>query len=141
MEFRRQGQLINVSMPSSSITLEIASVKEKIAPAPRMHNIPLVQPARTASPWRDRVGLCGGTMPKRSGRRTIGGGRPIVRTMLYTAALHASRRCAVFKAFRDHLEAARKPVKAAIAATARKLLSVLNAMLKNEANYRVRSPA
>ncbi len=80
-------------------------------------------------------------MPKRSGRRTIGGGRPIVRTMLYTAALHASRRCAVFKAFRDHLEAARKPVKAAIAATARKLLSVLNAMLKNEANYRVRSPA
>jgi transposase len=73
---------------------------------------------------------------KRIGRRTIGGGRPVVRTMLYIAALHASRRSVAFKAFRNRLETAGKPVKAAITATARKLLSVLNAMLAKGADYR-----
>ena len=52
------------------------------------------------------------------------------------AALHASRRCPVFMAFRSRLIAAGKPVKAAITATARKLLSVVNAMLANGVDYR-----
>ena len=73
---------------------------------------------------------------KRAGRRRIGGGRPIVRTMLYIAALHASRRCDTFKAFRNRLESSGKPVKAAITATARKLLTVLNAMLAASADFR-----
>ena len=73
---------------------------------------------------------------KRSGRRTIGGGRPVVRTMLYIAGLHASRRDPAFRAFRMRLEAAGKPVKAAIIATARKLLTVLNAMLASDTDYR-----
>jgi transposase len=72
---------------------------------------------------------------KRAGRRTIGGGRPVVRTMLYIAGLHASRRDANFKAFRTRLEATGKPVKVAITATARKLLTVLNAMLAAETDY------
>ena len=72
---------------------------------------------------------------KRAGRRTIGGGRPIVRTMLYIAALHASRRCPAFKEFRSRLENNGKPVKAAIIATARKLLAVLNAMLATGTDY------
>ena len=73
---------------------------------------------------------------KRAGRRTIGGGRPIVRTMLFIAGLHASRRDATFRDFRMRLEAAGKPVKAAITATARKLLTVLNAMLAAGTDYR-----
>ncbi len=73
---------------------------------------------------------------KRTGRRKIGGGRAIVRTMLYIAALHASRRCDTFKAFRNRLESSGKPVKAAITATARKLLTVLNAMLAASADFR-----
>jgi transposase len=73
---------------------------------------------------------------KRAGRRTIGGGRPIVRTMLYIAGLHASRRDTAFRDFRLRLEAAGKPVKAAITATARKLLTVLNAMLAAGTDYR-----
>jgi transposase len=77
---------------------------------------------------------------KRTGRRTIGGGRPIVRTMLYIAALHASRRCPVFKDFRSRLESTGKPVKVAIIATARKLLGVLNAMLANGTDYRSVDP-
>jgi transposase len=72
---------------------------------------------------------------KRAGRRTIGGGRPVVRTMLYIAGLHASRRDPAFGAFRMRLEAAGKPVKAAIIATARKLLTVLNAMLVSGTDY------
>lgn len=92
---------------------------------------------------RRRIAALAGLAPiardsgKRFGRRTIGGGRPIVRTMLYIAALHASRRCPVFKTFRSRLEAAGKPVKAAITATARKLLGVLNAMLASGADFRI----
>lgn len=91
---------------------------------------------------RRRIAALAGLAPiardsgKRNGRRTIGGGRPIVRTMLYIAALHASRRCPVFMAFRSRLATAGKPTKAAITATARKLLSVLNAMLATHADYR-----
>jgi transposase len=77
---------------------------------------------------------------KRAGRRTIGGGRPVVRTMLYIAGLHASRRDAVFRAFRTRLEAAGKPVKAAITATARKLLTVLDAMLASHTDYQPTAP-
>jgi transposase len=90
---------------------------------------------------RRRIAALAGLAPiardsgKRIGRRTIGGGRPIVRTMLYIAALHASRRSVAFKVFRNRLETAGKPVKAAITATARKLLGVLNAMLAKEADY------
>jgi transposase len=60
----------------------------------------------------------------------------VVRTLLYIAALRASRRCHVFMAFRSRLSAAGKPVKAAITATARKLLTVVNAMLATGVDYR-----
>jgi transposase len=73
---------------------------------------------------------------RRSGPRSIGGGRPVVRTILYLAALQASRRAEAFKQFRNRLQAAGKPVKAALIATARKLLVALNAMLAAEADYR-----
>ena len=91
---------------------------------------------------RRRIAALAGLAPiardsgKRAGRRRIGGGRPIVRTMLYIAALHASRRCHTFRAFRSRLESSGKPVKAAITATARKLLTVLNAMLAADADFR-----
>jgi transposase len=73
---------------------------------------------------------------RRSGPRSIGGGGPIVRTILYLAALQASRRSAPFSRFRDHLQAAGKSAKAAIIATARKLLVTLNAMLAAGSDYR-----
>jgi transposase len=52
-----------------------------------------------------------------------------VRSILYLAALQASRRCPRFADFRARLQAAGQPVKAAIVATVRKLLTCLNAML------------
>ena len=61
--------------------------------------------------------------------RAIAGGRPVVWTMLYIAALRASRWCPTFKEFRARLQTAGKPVKAALIATAQKLLVALNAMI------------
>jgi transposase len=73
---------------------------------------------------------------RRSGPRSIGGGRPVVRTILYLAALQASRRSATFSRFRDRLQAAGKSIKAAIIATARKLVITLNAMLASGTDFR-----
>jgi transposase len=77
---------------------------------------------------------------KRVRRRTIGGGRPIVRTMLFIAALHGWHHDAGLKAFRQRLERAGKPVKAAITTTARKLPTVLNAMIAHDTDYRRVAP-
>ncbi|EED3242870.1 IS110 family transposase [Salmonella enterica subsp. enterica] len=67
------------------------------------------------------------------GRRTIFGGRAGVRTALYMAALVATRYNPVIKAFYTRLVAAGKPKKVALVACMRKLLTILNAMLrKNE---------
>ena len=41
----------------------------------------------------------------------------------------------MMKAFRARLQAAGKPIKLALTACARKLLTILNAMMKNEQNY------
>ena len=75
------------------------------------------------------------------GRRMIGGGRGIVRTVLYIAALHASRCDHTFQAFRQRLKEAGKPTKLALVATARKLLVVLNAMLASQHDFRPICPA
>lgn len=72
---------------------------------------------------------------QRQVKRVIGGGRATVRTVLYLAALHASRHSATFKAFRRKLQEAGKPVKVALTATARKLLSVLNSMIADGAAF------
>ncbi|WP_171455126.1 IS110 family transposase [Serratia marcescens] len=67
------------------------------------------------------------------GRRTIFGGRAGVRTALYMGALVATRFNPVIKAFYTRLVAAGKPKKVALVACMRKLLTILNAMLrKNE---------
>jgi transposase len=77
---------------------------------------------------------------QRNGRRVISGGRATVRTALYLAALHASRHSAMFRAFRQKLQDAGKPVKAALTATARKLLSVLNSMVADGTYFREVQP-
>jgi transposase len=64
------------------------------------------------------------------GRRRILGGRASVRHVLYMAALVASRHNAVIKAFYDRLVAAGKPKKVALVACMRKLLTILNAMVR-----------
>lgn len=64
------------------------------------------------------------------GRRMIGGGRRPVRHVLYMAALVAARRNPPLCAFYRRLRAAGKPGKVALVAVMRKLLTIINAMLK-----------
>jgi transposase len=65
------------------------------------------------------------------GRRMIRGGRADVRSALYMATLSAVRYNPTLKAFYDRLRGAGKPAKVALTAAARKLLTILNAMLKS----------
>lgn len=66
------------------------------------------------------------------GRSFIGGGRTAVRSALFMGALVAARYNPSLKAFRDRLVAAGKPKLVAIIATARKLLTILNAILRDQ---------
>jgi transposase len=64
------------------------------------------------------------------GKRTIFGGRGSVRRVLYMAALVAARYNPTIKVFYDRLVAAGKPKKVALVGCMRKLLTILNAMVK-----------
>lgn len=68
----------------------------------------------------------------RRGKRRVWGGRSEVRAVVYMAALSALRHNATFKAFHERLIAAGKPKKVAIVACMRKLLTILNAMLRDQ---------
>jgi transposase len=70
------------------------------------------------------------------GRSFIGGGRKSVRSVLFLAALTAARHNPTLKAFRDKLIAAGKPKMVAIVAVARKLLTMLNAILRDRKPWR-----
>lgn len=74
------------------------------------------------------------------GKRRVWGGRADVRRALYLAGFIASRFDPAIQAFRKRLEAAGKPPKLAITACARKLLTILNAMLRDGKDYRKMSP-
>lgn len=66
------------------------------------------------------------------GKSFIGGGRKSVRNALFMAAMVAARHNPVLKRFRDKLVAAGKPKLVAIIAVARKLLIILNAILRDK---------
>lgn len=93
---------------------------------------------------RCQIGALVGVVPydfdsgKMKGKRCIWGGRTGVRNVLYMAALVASRHDPVLRAFRQRLDAAGKPPKVALVAVMRKLLTILNAMLRDARQW---SPA
>lgn len=65
------------------------------------------------------------------GRRTIGGGRAEVRRALYMAALVAARSNTILKVFYQRLREAGKPAKVALTALMRKLIVLMNHILKD----------
>lgn len=69
------------------------------------------------------------------GKRTTWGGRAKVRSALYMAALVASRRNPVLKAFYQRLISFGKPKKLALIAVMRKLLTILNAMVRDNKRW------
>jgi len=65
------------------------------------------------------------------GRRAIGGGRRLLRHVMFQAALVASHHNPLLKTFADRLRAAGKPHKVVITAVARKLVTIVNALVKS----------
>ena len=74
------------------------------------------------------------------GRRTIHGGRAHVRAAVYMAALVASRHNAVLRTFYQRLIADGKPKKLVLVACMRKLLTILNTMLRTQQPWSPRIP-
>ena len=69
------------------------------------------------------------------GKRVVWGGRAPVRAVLYMGALVATRRNAVIRVFYVRLVAAGKPKKVALIACMRKLLTILNAMMRTNTTW------
>jgi len=69
------------------------------------------------------------------GRRSIAGGRGQVRASLYMATVAAIRANAVIRAFYQRLREAGKPAKVAIVACMRKILTILNAMMRTQTRW------
>jgi len=68
---------------------------------------------------------------KQRGQRHITGGRASVRKVLYMAALTARSYNPIIKAFAKRLSAAGKPFKVVMTACMRKLLTMLNTMVRD----------
>jgi transposase len=80
------------------------------------------------APFEDQSG-------KRQGVRFIQGGRPAVRAPLFMAALVAAVHNPRLKAFRQRLKALGKKPKVAIVAVMRKMITILNAMIRDNATW------
>jgi transposase len=81
------------------------------------------------APWTRQSG-------KWKGKSFIGGGRADVRAALFLGAMVAARHNPELKAFRDRLVKAGKPKLVALVATARKLLTILNAIIRDQQPWR-----
>ena len=70
------------------------------------------------------------------GKSFIGGGRADIRAALFIGAMVAARHNPQLKTFRDRLVQAGKPKLVALVATARKLLTILNAIVRDQQPWR-----
>tara|TARA_R100000935_G_C2792302_1_gene146543 strand:- start:32 stop:985 length:954 start_codon:yes stop_codon:yes gene_type:complete len=73
---------------------------------------------------------------KLNGKQTIRGGRHRVRTVMFMAMLSSIQCNPVFKRFYEHLKAQGKIPKVALVACMRKMIVVLNTMVKNQEPWR-----
>jgi transposase len=69
------------------------------------------------------------------GKRAIGGGRRLLRHVMFRAAPIASHHNPILKKFADRLRAAGKPPKVVIKAVARKLGTTVNALIKSDQKW------
>ena len=90
---------------------------------------------------RKKIAALAGVAPynndsgNKKGQRTIWGGRSSVRDVLYMATLVARQYNPVIKEFYERLREAGKPYKVAMVACMRKLLGVLNAMIRTQTSW------
>jgi len=74
------------------------------------------------------------------GRSFIGGGRASVRAALFMGAITAARHNPILRAFHQRLIESGKPKLVAIVAVARKLLTILNAIVRTASPWRASQP-
>ena len=112
-----------VSVPGIGPTI----ARSLIAELPELGTLDRRQIAALAglAPWTRQSGQW-------RGKSFIGGGRANVRRVLFLGAMVAARFNPQLKLFRDKLVAAGKPKLVAIIALARKLLTILNAILRDK---------
>ena len=98
-----------------------------IAEMPELGRLDRKQVAALAglAPWTRQSGQW-------RGKSFIGGGRTSVRCVLFVGAMTAARHNPILKAFFDRLVAAGKPKMVAFIAVARKLLTILNAIIRDQ---------
>jgi transposase len=77
---------------------------------------------------------------RKQGARRVRSGRRAPRSALYLAALNASRFHPDMKVFYDRLRAAGKPPKVALVAVARKLLTSINAIVRDQKPWELAFP-
>jgi transposase len=85
------------------------------------------------APYNHDSGTC-------RGKRSIWGGRAQVRSALYMAALTARRCNPLLRAFADRLQRAGKPFKVILTACMRKLLTILNTLIKTNQSWSPKYP-
>ena len=121
LAWRRKETLLT-SVPGVGPTI----ARTLIAELPELGSLDRKQVAALVglAPWTRQSGQW-------HGRSFIAGGRAPVRTALFMGAMVASRHNAALKTFRDRLIAAGKPKLVALIATARKLVTILNAILRD----------
>jgi transposase len=96
---------------------------------------------------RQRIAALVGVAPfpddsgQRMGSRYVRGGRTAVRTVLYMATLSAIRHNPPIKAMYERLTAKGKPFKLAMTACMRKLLTILNAIIKKDKTWKLQTVA
>lgn len=118
---------VNEKLLSSVPGVGPTVARTMIAEMPELGSLDRRQIAALAglAPWTRQSG-------KWRGKSFIGGGRSGVRAVLFMAALVAIRHNPVLKAFRDRLVAVGKPKIVAVVATMRKLLTILNAIVRDQ---------
>lgn len=124
-EFKRKSEIIT-SVPGVST----GTASQLLADLPEIGQLSRQSIAKLAGV----APLANDSGPRR-GQRSIQGGRGPVRNTLYMAAFNAMRYCERFKQFAKRLSDAGKPFKVVVTATMRKLLVMLNQMVKTNKTY------
>jgi transposase len=119
----RQNEDLLTSVPGIGPTI----ARTLLAELPELGTLDRRQIAALAglAPWTRQSG-------KWKGKSFIGGGRSSVRTALFIGALTAGRHNPVLKVFRQRLIDGGKPKIVAAIAVARKLLTILNAIIRDQ---------